>query len=103
MLTTMVTKKVVTTREAISVAASNDMTVVSDLGGGLLHVLPLVTNEVLRVEKPLIADRASVRSLVTAEVNLEMAIQFAPAVKCLVATLDTAKISISSRWMPYDL
>jgi hypothetical protein len=99
----MVTKKVVTAREAFSVAAPNDMTVVGDLGGGLLHVLPLVTNEVLRVEKPLIADWASVRSLVTTEVNLEMAIQFALAVKCFIAALDTAKISIPSRWMPYNL
>lgn len=67
------TKEVVATRKAFSVRASLNVTVVGDLGRSLLHVLALVTTEVLRVEKPLTADRAPMRPLVTAEMNLVMA------------------------------
>ena len=36
-------------------------------------MFPLVANEVLRVEEPLSADRASVRPLITAEMDLKVA------------------------------
>lgn len=116
MLTTMMTKEVVATREAFGVGASRDMTVKGDLSCGLLHVLTLMTNEVLRVEEPLTA-RASVRPLTTAKMYLEMAaeigqcefeyavhgnsLQFAVAIERLVATLHvTSETVLTGRLSP---
>lgn len=73
MLPTVMTKKVVTTREAFSVVAPGNMTVVYGLSRILLHVLAPMTSEVLGVEKPLTADRTPVRPLVTAKMDLKMA------------------------------
>lgn len=102
MLTAVMTEKVVTTREPFSVRAARDVTVEDDLGGSLLHMLTLMTSEVLRVEEPL-TTRASVRPLITAKMYLEVAteagqcklrlgqhinsLQFAIAIKCFIAAL----------------
>lgn len=73
MLSAVMTKEVITTREAFSVAAPGNMTVVCGLSRILLHVLAPVTSEVLGVKKPLTADRTPVRPLVTVKMNLKMA------------------------------
>lgn len=115
MLTTVMTKEVVTTREALSVGAARDVTVEDDLGGSLLHVFTLMTSKVLRVEKPL-TTRASVRPLITAKMYLEVAteagqcklrlgqhvdsLQFAIAIKRLVAAVDTASKPVLTRGLP---
>lgn len=72
MLTTMMTEEVVTTRETLSIGAARDVTIEDDFGGSLLHMLTLMTSEVLWVEEPL-TTRASVRPLITAKMYLEVA------------------------------
>lgn len=66
-------------------------------------MLSLMTNEVLWIEEPLIAGGASVWSLLRAEVDLKVAVELALAVKGFVTALDSAKISVPPRWVPYDL
>lgn len=98
----MMTKEVVAAREAFGVGTSRNMTVEGDLRCSLLHMLALMTKEVLRVEEPLTA-RAPVRPLLTAKMDLEVAarivqckfeygmqediLQFAVAIERLIATL----------------
>lgn len=71
-LATVMTKKVITARETFGIRATRNVTVVSCLSSILFQVLSFVTGEVLRVEESLVAGWASMRSLVTAEMDLEM-------------------------------
>lgn len=84
MLPTVMTKEIIATREAFGVVAAGDMAVIRCFGRILLYVLPLMTSKVFRVDKSLIADRTSVRPLVTTEMNLEMA-----------AGIDQSKLELS--------
>lgn len=86
-----------------------------DLRCGLLHVLALMTNEVLRVEESLTA-RASVRPLLTAKMDLEVAarigqckfeygmqediLQFTVAIKRLIATLHVTSEPVLTGRLP---
>jgi hypothetical protein len=72
MLTTVMTKEVVTTREAFGVDAARNVAVIGDLGSSLLYMLALMTGEILRIEEPL-ATRALVRPLITPKMYLEVA------------------------------
>lgn len=99
MLATMMTEEVVTAGKAFKVGASFDKAVVRDLGGGLPHVLPLMTNEVFGVEEPLATVRAFVRPLVTAKVSLDMTVQLTVAIKGFVTALHCTSKSILTRCM----
>jgi len=71
-LTTLMTKEIVTAREAFGVGAPFYVTVMGDLGRSLLHVLPLVASKILWIEETFTTGRALVRSLITTKVNLNM-------------------------------
>ena len=72
MLTTVMTEEVITTGEAFGIGAAGDVTVVGDFGSSLLHVLTLMTSEILGVEEPLTTG-APVRPLATSKMYLEVA------------------------------
>lgn len=112
MLTTVVTKKIITTRETLGVGAARNIAVESDFRSCLFHVLTLMTSEVLRVEEPL-TTRASVRPLITAKMYLKVAtvlvnastsmgriedsLQFTIAIEGFVAALESTSKAISTR------
>lgn len=103
MLSTVVTKEIVTTRESFGVGAAVNFTVEGDLSRSLLHVLPLMTRQVFGVEEPLTASRASVRPLITTKVDLEVAIQLAIAVECFVAAIDIASKPVLAWCLPLGI
>lgn len=70
MLLPLVTEKIVATREAFELTTTRVTTEEGRLGGRLVNMLALVTDEILRVQKPLVARGAPVRPLIAVQVGL---------------------------------